>query len=94
MGPYEQFIHILNFMAPAWGIAIFCALCARGTTRLGLPRAAWRVRTQVWVNGWLGVAVLLGGLMLWGVDGKMATWSALVLVSATTQWLMCQAWRR
>jgi hypothetical protein len=63
-------------------------------TRLGLPRAPWRVRTQVWVNGVLGVVVLSAGLMWWGADGKMATWSALVLVSATCQWLMCQAWRR
>jgi hypothetical protein len=42
----------------------------------------------------LGVAVLLAGLVVWGADGKMATWGALVLVSATSQWLMCQAWRR
>jgi hypothetical protein len=94
MGLYEQLIHVLNFMAPAWGLALFCAICARGLTRLGLPRAAWRVRTQVWVNGVLGVAVLLAGLVLWGVDGKMATWGALVFASGTCQWLMCQAWRR
>jgi len=28
------------------------------------------------------------------VDGKMATWGALVLVAASAQWTMCQAWRR
>ncbi len=94
MGPYEQLIHLLNFMAPAWCLGLLCALAARGMVRLGLPRAVWRLRTQVGVHGVLGMAVMLGGLALWGVDGKMATWGALVLVSANTQWLMCQAWRR
>jgi hypothetical protein len=94
MGPYEQLLQALNFMAPAWCLAIWCALCARAMGRLGLPRAAWSFRTQVGVNGFIGLAVLLGGLALWGVDGKMVTWGILVLVSASTQWLMCQAWRR
>lgn len=94
MGPYEQLFHVLNFMAPAWCLALLCALCARAMVRVGLPKAPWSMRAQVLTNGLLGVAVLLGGLALWGVDGKMATWGALVLVSASTQWLMCQAWRR
>jgi hypothetical protein len=29
----------------------------------------------------------------WGVDGKMATYAALVLVIATCQWLFSGAWR-
>ena len=94
MSPYEQLFHALNFMAPAWCLALLCAVCARAMGPLGLPRAPWSMRAQVLVNGLLGVAVLLGGLALWGVDGKMATWGALALVSACCQWLMCQAWRR
>ena len=94
MGPYEQLLHVLNFMAPAWCLALFCAWFARGLSHFGLPRALWRLRTQVCVNALLGVVVLLAGLVLWGADGKMATWGGLVLVSASAQWLMCQAWRR
>ncbi len=94
MGPYEQLIHLLNFVAPAWCLGLLCALAARGMVRLGLPRAIWRLRTQVAVHAVLGMAVLWGGLALWGVDGKMASWGALVVVCASTQWLMCQAWRR
>jgi len=36
--------------------------------------------------------VLLMGLWLHGQDGKMSTYIALVLVSATVEWLMQRAW--
>jgi len=94
MGPFDQLLHAFNFMAPAWCLALMCALSARAMVRLGMPRAPWSLRTQVLVNTLLGIAVLVGGVLLSGVDGKMATWGVLLLVCATTQWLMCQAWRR
>jgi hypothetical protein len=37
--------------------------------------------------------VLLVGLWWWGVDGKMATYAALVGVVASCQWLFSRAWR-
>ena len=94
MGPYEQVLHIFNFMAPAWGVALFGVLAARLLARGGLPLARWRWLTQTLVNGVLGSAVLAGGLVFWGVDGKMATYSALVIVCGTAQWLMCKGWQR
>jgi hypothetical protein len=45
------------------------------------------------VSGVFGTAVLAGGLVLWGVDGKMTTYLALVIVCGTAQWLMCKGWR-
>jgi hypothetical protein len=35
----------------------------------------------------------VGGLVLWGIDGKMATYSVMVVACATVQWLMCKAWQ-
>jgi hypothetical protein len=36
---------------------------------------------------------LVLGLWWFGNDGKMATFSAMVLVCATSQWLMLRGWR-
>jgi hypothetical protein len=94
MGPFEQIIHTFSFMAPAWGVALFCVLVARFTARWWLPLASWSLVMQTVVSGVLGTAVLVGGLILWGVDGKMATYSALVIACGTVQWLMCKGWRR
>ena len=94
MGPLEQVIHTINFMAPAWGVALFCVLVARLTARWWLPFARWSLLTQTLVSGILGTAVLAGGMVLWGVDGKMATYTVLVFACASAQWLMCKAWQR
>jgi hypothetical protein len=94
MGPWEYLIHTFGFMAPAWGVAVFGVLLARLTARWWLPVASWSLLKQMVVSGVVGSAVLAGGLVLWGLDGKMATYSALVVACGTTQWLMCRGWRR
>jgi hypothetical protein len=48
----------------------------------------------VLLQGLLGSGVLVGGLVVWGVDGKMVTYTALVVLAAVAQWLMCRGWRR
>ncbi|WP_233203484.1 hypothetical protein [Limnohabitans sp. B9-3] len=81
-------------MAPAWWMALLCALLARFALRGWLPASRWSVLKQTFWGGLMGTVTLLGGLWLWGADGKMATYGALVLVCATSQWLMSQGWRR
>ena len=39
------------------------------------------------------VMVLAGGLWMFGRDGKMSTYAAMVVVCATTQWVMARAWK-
>jgi hypothetical protein len=94
MGPLEQIIHTFNFIAPAWGVTLFCVLVARFFARWWLSLARWSLWKQAVVSGVLGTAVLTGGLVLWGVDGKMATYSALVIACGSAQWLMCKGWQR
>ena len=94
MGPLEQIIHTFNFIAPAWGVALFGVLMARVAARRWLPLASWSLIKQTVVSGVLGTLVLVGGLVVWGVDGKMATYSALVIACGTAQWLMCKGWQR
>ena len=93
MGPYEQILHTFNFILPAWFLAGMCVGGARLAVRAGLPRAPWHWTTQVLVQGVLGSAVLVAGLVGLGVDGKMTTYAALVVGAAAVQWLMCRAWR-
>lgn len=94
MGPYEYIIHVLNFIAPAWGLAFFCAVMARFGARAGWLSSRWSLLKQIVVSAMLGTLALVAGLLVWGVDGKMASYLALVMVCGTTQWLMCQGWRR
>ena len=82
--------HALNFMAPAAGLAVLTVgltyVCApifksnRPLARMLLTQAA------IIFIATLLVAVL--GLVVFGQDAKMTTYSAMVLVAAA-----CQAWR-
>ena len=86
-------LHLLNFAAPAWCLALILVLWARAMPRRWLPRAALSLPAQVLIQGALGTAVLLAGLVVFEHDGKMATYGALVVVAATTQWGLSRAWR-
>jgi hypothetical protein len=39
------------------------------------------------------VLLLAAGLVLFGNDGKMATYAAMVLVSAVCQWVLWRGWK-
>jgi len=85
MGPLTLLLHLLNFVAPALGMGLALAAFGwwtRGGSRwssLGW-RHAWQSFAWVFAGGTL---VLLGGLLVFGRDGKMATYAALVLVCGT-----------
>ena len=83
--------HLLNFAAPAAFVAVLVMLLARVLVRR-VPRAtAWWV--QLLLNFAVGLAVLVGGLWVYGVDGKMVTYAVLVLACASSQWIAAKAWR-
>ena len=94
MDALDLALHGLNFLAPAWFLALGLMLGVRfwPRSRLGQSKLSWQ-----WQLVWLGLGgslVLLGGLWWLGVDGKMATYGALVVVLAALQWLLSRAWRR
>lgn len=91
MGPLDLLLHLLSFMAPAVAVALVVALSSRARLVRQSPRTGWRA--QFAINLGVGVAVLAAGLWYFGVDGKMATYAALVLAVATTQWVAGRAWR-
>lgn len=84
--------HLLNFVAPAFGVGLLCALLGRLGTRRSSRTPAWWVCAAA--NVAAGVAVLAAGLVVFGRDGMMTTYVALVLACATSQWLVAGGWRR
>ena len=91
MGPLDILNHLLNFVAPAAAVALLLVLAGGWIGPKGRPAmAAWRRFAVLFV---VGVAVLAGGLVLLGRDGKMLTYAALVLGCASTQWVLSRSWR-
>ena len=87
MGLLALLNHGLNFLAPALWLALGLTLASRLFIRN--RAAAPAVLAQLALLFVAGSAVLLLGLMVFGRDGKMLTYGALVLVSASTQgWLL------
>jgi hypothetical protein len=85
MGPLDAIWHALNFFAPALGLAVLAASAAKLLWRHDLGGVPW-LRLVLWA-ALAGMAVLIGGLVLFGRDGKMATYFALVVASALALWV-------
>ncbi len=84
MGPLDALWHLLNFFAPALGVALCAALAAKLLWRHELAGAPVM---RLWAYGTgAGAVALIGGLIVFGHDGKMATYGALVVFTALAQW--------
>jgi hypothetical protein len=84
MGPLDAIWHALNFFAPALGVAVLAAAAAKLLWRRELAGVAWH-RLAMW-GTLAGAVVLVGGLVAFGRDGKIATYGALVVVTALALW--------
>ncbi|AVT13574.1 hypothetical protein [Paracidovorax avenae] len=91
MDPTAAALHLLNFMAPALGVALLLA-CLAALFFRGAPRTAGFVG-QVAVSFAVGLGVCVAGLVLAGRDGKMLTYAALVAACGTVQWVLMRGWR-
>lgn len=83
--------HLLNFAAPAAVLALLLVLGSRIFIRNSAPTIVWWAQAAIVFV--VGCAVLLAGLWLLGRDGKVLTYAALVLASATCQWLLRRGWK-
>jgi hypothetical protein len=90
MTAFNLINQLLNFMAPAAGVALLLVLPVRlfsGFFRARRPPAhSWQVQAAIVFIA--GVACLLAGLMLFGRDGKVASYALLAVGAATCQWLL------
>lgn len=85
MGPLDLLNHLLSFVAPALVVGFLLAFFA---TFLGKKVAGAPVLyAQAAINCVAGVAALGLGLWFFGRDGKMASYAAMVLAIASSQWL-------
>jgi hypothetical protein len=84
MGPLDALWHLLNFGAPALGVALLAASLAKLIWRRELLSVTWH-RLVLWPAA-AGTAALIGGLVAFGRDGKMVTYAVLVAVSAVALW--------
>lgn len=84
--------HLLNFMAPALFVALGLVLLTRLLGRfLRSKRApAQSLWAQVAIIFIVNLLVLAAGLVFFGNDGKMLTYTALVLCAAACQWVLLE----
>ncbi len=92
MGFLDAANHLLNFFAPAAFVALLVPLSSL-FFKPHKPLAS-RYVAQSAINFVACATVLVAGLWFFGNDGKMATYTAMVLVSATVQWLLMKGWQK
>jgi hypothetical protein len=84
MGPLDATWHLLNFFAPALGVALITSGLAKLLWRGEMRGVAWR-RLVLWTATG-GALALLAGLLVFGRDGRMATYALLIVVVAVALW--------
>ncbi len=84
MGPLDALMHLGNLFLPGVALGALAAALAKLLWRRELAPVSFR---QLALPAALaGAAVTLGGLVVFGRDGKMATYAAMVLACAFTLW--------
>jgi hypothetical protein len=83
--------HALNFVAPAAWVALLVTVLGRFF--LKKQALAHVFKRDAAINFAVACVALVAGLWWFGRDGKMATYSAMALLCATSQWLLVRGWR-
>jgi uncharacterized membrane protein YfcA len=84
MGPLDATWHLLNFFAPALGVGLLAALATKLLWRRELGAVRWQRLAAFACAG--GALASIGGLVVFGCDGRMGTYALLVLASAAALW--------
>lgn len=84
MGPLDAANHLLNLFLPALALGALSAGLAKLLWRRALSALSWaRLAGPATAAA---STVLLAGLLVFGRDGRMATYAAMVLACAITLW--------
>ncbi len=84
MGPLAAINHLLNLLLPAVALACLAATLAKLLWRRELKPVRWL--RLAWPTALACAGVAVGGLLLFGHDGRMATYAAMVLACALMLW--------
>ncbi len=85
MSPLDALWHLLNFLAPAVFMALFSTAASKLIWSRSLRAKAWR-KLLLWAL-LPAIGVAIGGLVLTGRDGAMATYAAMVAAVALGLWI-------
>ena len=91
MGLSDLVNHVMNFIAPAFWVAILVTLAAR--LFMSKRSLALVLHRQAAINFIVSLIALAAGLWFFGRDGKMSTYAAMAVLCATSQWAMLRSWR-
>lgn len=86
---------LLNFMAPAAFVALLVVLGTRLFVLLFRSKrpVALSVWAQLAIVFVVSLVVLVAGLVMFGRDGKMASYALLAVGAATCQWVLLRGWQ-
>jgi hypothetical protein len=91
--PIDALWQLLDFFAPAVGVGLTAALVSKLLWRRELDGVGW-MRLSAWAMA-VCAAALVAGLAVFGRDGKMATYAAMVVACGFTLWCVgFGPWRR
>ena len=82
--PLDAFWHVLNFFAPALGIGMLAPTLAKLFWRAELRAVAWLRLVAVALGA--AALALIGGLLVLGQDGRIATYTAMIAAAAVSLW--------
>jgi hypothetical protein len=84
MGPLDVLMHLGNLFLPALMLGAVAAMLSKLLWRRELAAVAWR--QLAWPACAAASLITLAGLVVFGRDGKMATYAAMVVACAITLW--------
>ena len=85
MSPLDLLWHLLNFLAPAVAVGLLAPALAKLVWRSRWRTVRWSL-LALWCSG-AAVLALVAGWIVFGRDGRMASYAVLVLaVSAALAW--------
>ena len=84
MGPLDAVWHVMNFFGPAIGVGLIAAAACKLLWLRALRTVPFRGLALWAVAG--GAVALLAGLLIFGRDGRMATYGLLVCLMALALW--------
>lgn len=87
----DVILHASNFTAPAAFVAVFTATAATRLLPKNVTLPRWRSLAVLCFL--VNLLVLGAGLVVFGRDGRMATYGAMVAACATLPWALARAWR-
>ncbi len=82
--PLDAAWHLLNFFGPAIGVGLIAAALAKLCWRSELKKVGW-LRLSANASAW-ATLVSIGGLVVFGHDGRITTYAAMVAAVAFSLW--------